>query len=241
MPGILYIQSNSASAGSGSGAVNLPCAYTGPNSQGNLLLAWVVTDDATVPSSLTDTLGNTWSILPPYLSNLGTESWWVCPNCKVGANTVTANGLTYAATGGPNIAILEYQPPPCPVGTVGIQAFQPTDAPNAVAPMLGMTSVYGVSQGQFYHTLIVGLFDGIPATDGTARTWSATLDPNAIAGGLRVQFAEPSGATRTGAVADSTVPYPYATNSLSFTYSPSSPAVGNDDTLPSGLLVTTLA
>ena len=240
MPGITYVQSNVAYYGVAGSGGNLPCAFLSANIKGNIGIAWIVTDDSTTTSGITDSNGNTWYQLPGLYTNLGNSEFWVCPSLNHGANTVTAAGLTGYTTGSPDLIVAEYLPPPCPLGSVGIQAFIPDPGGDYYYPQLYATSQYQVSQGAWYHTLIAGIKCGTSGSSGTSRTWAMIPDPSQIAYGLRIQYNEPTG-TSTGALADCTVPYPTTDNSINFTYTPSTPAVNAGETKIVMLLISTLA
>lgn len=224
MPGCTFIQSATSNyAGTGSGA-NMTCAYGSDNQVNNIGLAFVCADDSTPPSAMTDSQGNTWYSLRPYDTNVGWMQWWVCPLLKGGPNTVTITiaGTSGDSNGGPNLVVMEYQPPPCPPGSVGIHAFQP---PLNIfwalfrTPPFEQTTTYDVSSGTWYQTFVLAIFD----KTGTTRTWSVTLESYAIAGGVRQQFTEASGGN-SGAIADGTIPYPNLVNNVAFSATPSTPA-----------------
>lgn len=243
MPGLGFVQANVAYysvAGSGG---NLPCAFTSHNIQGNIGIAWVANDDSSTPSGVTDTQGNTWYQMPGFSSNVGCSNIWVCPSLKAGANTVTAAGLTPYTTGSPNFIILEYEPPPCPQGTTGIQCMQPAiqgDTPfSGSSPQLFAGAIFKPSGGTWFSTLIAFIKCGPNSSSSTSRTWSITVPAYAISSGVRLQYAEPTG-TATGAVADCVVPYPNVVNSILFGYSPGSPVVNNGETKLIYLLVNTI-
>ena len=250
MPGVVPYQANAASAGTGGfpGSVNLSCAYTNPNIAGNIGIAWVTTDDSSAPAGLTDTNGNLWYPYPGFNTNLGTQSLFVCPVLKAGANTVTTSPLTISITGGPNLVVIELTPPPCPPGAVSFHAFNPPAGPDTGVGegevLLNYSSSFAVSRGAYYHTLIAFLYDGHSSGETTLRTWTIGADlidfppPHDIAGGLIQQFAEPAG-YHSGAVGYSTVPYPYVRNSVTFQPSPSTPPVPMFATSITALLITT--
>ncbi len=222
MPGVTVVQSNFASAGTSGfpGSINLPCSYTSPNGLGNIGLCVVFADDANIPASLTDTNFNKWYLEPPYTSNIGNISFWVCPSLKAGANTVTANAMTISATGGPTLGVIEILPPPCPLGGVSINAFNPhSNNYNWVTQGLIVNSEFNANIGVWYHTLFAAIFS---AGDVALRTFSITPDPNAINASVIFEFDEPVG-TNSGAVAFCTVPYPFSDNSIQFLPSPTTP------------------
>jgi hypothetical protein len=84
-----------------SGTASVVKAYTSANVAGNLLVACVVSYAATDTPSISDTLGNTWS-LAVNINNAAVffpcASIFYCANCKAGANTVT--GAFQTAFGG---------------------------------------------------------------------------------------------------------------------------------------------
>jgi hypothetical protein len=231
MPGVSCFQSNVAYysvAGSGG---DLPCAYIQPNGGGTIGLAWVTTADATTPSSVDDSNDNEWFLLQTYPSSLGTQTWWVCPVLNSGVNTVTAHGLT-GNNGGPNFVLLEYSPP---CGGVSIMAFG-----AAALSSLVETAIYNASNGMWYYTLIAGLWYASNATESVIRTWDILVQGNALNYGVRQTLTMP-GTNFTGLVADCTMPYPYPLNTISFNYTPFTPALGSDWVFPTGILLSTQA
>lgn len=65
-------------------------AFDMPNTAGNCLLAWLETDNGTLPVP-TDTLGNTWTLIASG-TGFGRPDYWAlyaCANCLGGANAVT--------------------------------------------------------------------------------------------------------------------------------------------------------
>lgn len=243
---IFIVQRNNAIAGVASfpGAINLPCAYPGPNNSGNVLVAFVSAALGTRPSSVTDSNGNTWYEVAQPVNVGDCLSMWACYPCNPGANTVTANGMSVTVTGGPNIVIGEFSFPPCVPCTVGIQGFNGPrgNSPFGGHPFTKWSTMYNVSQGPFFHTIIFGLYDASDGATATQRTWSfsQTLPGSLQDGGLIDQTAE-DGGTNTSVCAYSTIGYPYKYNECQLAWTPTIPALANDETSPFGMLITTTA
>jgi hypothetical protein len=241
MPGVTIVQFTSGNYGALGSGDNLPVPFTSDNSLGNILLAWITSNDGGgITGTVTDSNSNTWELLPGINLTDEFSEFYVCTNCKGGANTVTANGCIPSSTGAPNLVLVEIQPPPCPIGSTGIQAFWGDHQDNFLLPSLNLVTNYSTNQVQWYHTLIVGLYNNTNNDSNTARTWTSTPDPNSIAGITILQFSEFSG-NNTGVIAFSTVPYPYSQNSVAYTYSPSTPPLDNDENLVIGILFSTLS
>jgi len=240
MPGITIFQEavSSYSTGGGSGG-NLPCSFTSDNIQGNIGLAFILADSGTM-TDVDDSNLNLWYQLPGFTTEVGFIAVWTCPILFSGANTITAHGLTESATGGPNLVIIEITPPPCPLGMVGIQCFQPNLQGDYFDPQLEFSSTYLTTQGAFYHTLIAALKCGTTSSSGTVRTWSMTPNPNFIDFDIIIQYTEPTG-TATGTVGFCTVPYPNMGNSVEFNYSPSTPVINPGETWLVGVLFSTVS
>lgn len=243
---IFIVQRNNAIAGVASfpGAINLPCTFPSPNNSGNVLIAFVSAQLGTRPSSVTDSNGNNWfEVAQPV--NVGDNlSMWAAMNINPGANTVTANGMSVTVTGGPNIVIGEFGFPPCVPCGVGIQGFNGPRSNSGFAPsaFTKFSTMYNVSQGPFFHTIIFGLYDNADGATATQRTWSysQTLPGSLQDGGLIDQTAE-DGGTNTSVCAYSTIGYPYKYNELQLAWTPTSPALRSDETSPFGMLITTTA
>jgi hypothetical protein len=241
MPGISIVQANYGTYGALGALDKLPVPFTSGNSLNNILLAWVTGEEGSgITGGITDSNLNQYYLLPGI--NLEDEfaQFYVCPSCRAGANTVTANGCEPSSYGGPNLVIVEILPPPCPIGSTGIQEFQGEYGANQVSPSLGMTTRYNRSQGEWWHTLICALFNNTNNDSDTARTWTFNPDISAIAGAMILEFPEFSG-KNSGAIGFSTVAYPNDLNTPSFSYSPSTPPIDTDENLVIGVLFSTLA
>lgn len=83
-------------------------AYGSNNTAGNMLVVFISNAGTSVPgATITDTLGNTWTLLQSDLTLNGfVQALWVAYNCKVGANTVTVSWSTGAVNNW--MAIAEY-------------------------------------------------------------------------------------------------------------------------------------
>lgn len=241
MPGATFVQANSANYGDVGAGGDLPCAYTDPNGLGNIGLLWIVSEESEPPTTVTDTNDNTWYLLPSYTSETGFNVWYVCPSLHSGANTVTVSTCDESAFGGPTLVVLEFEPPPCPLGACGIQAMQPqvTGSPFSTV-VLENSSQYSASTGQFYHTLIVALWDQTNGFSDTARTWSAVVPGDALGGGICIQFGQPSG-NNTGVIAYAIVAYPAVANSVGFEPSPGTPAIDSREVKLSGVLISAVS
>jgi hypothetical protein len=242
MPGATYVQSNIAQYATAGSGGSLPCAYLDPNASGNIGLAYLTGTEGETAATVTDSNGNTWYELPGTYLPTGYETWWVCPVLKAGANTVTAGtGLTESAAGNPTLVVIEFQPPPCPVGSCGIQTFQPALSGNPFGsnPVFGDVSEYSASQGAFYHTLIDALYD-TEGNGATPRTWAITVPAGALASGIVQQWSDPSG-NGNGAIAYATVPYPALQNFVTFTPTPGTPAVDSRDLHLAAVLISAVA
>jgi hypothetical protein len=239
MPGMTYIQSNVSYFNVGGIVNNLACPYLSNNAQGNIGVAFQNYNNGNVSSTISDTNGNIWYQLPIPLYNFGGIAIWICPSLKSGANIVTCTFLGTGTNRGEFI-VMEYQPPPCPFGQVGIQAFWWTPFVNYYDPQLNITSYYSVSQGPFWHTLIACVKCGPNSSSGVTRTWAATPSAFSIDYGLRIQYIEP-GTDNSGAVADTTVAYPTKQNSLLFAGAPGTPPINSGETILAGVLLTTIS
>jgi hypothetical protein len=230
MPGLIPVQANVAYYGVAGAANALACAFTNPNVSKNIGIAWITSDTGAGPSGCTDTLGNIWYALPGYFSNGGYSTLFVCPSLNPGVNTVTVAGLVppISPRQSPVLTIMEYQPQGCYPCNIGFQVLQAALACNGInlswydGPVLTMQSMYSASGGVWYSTLIAFINTTSADASGIARTWSLAGFPGYYAGilpGVRVQY-EDTGSLETGAVADCTIPYPYALNYIEFEASP---------------------
>jgi hypothetical protein len=234
-----FYQSKVAYYGVAGSGGNLPAVFTSANGAGNIGLAWIVTDDATTTSGITDSQSNTWKRCPGYYSNTGNSEFWICTSLKAGSNTVTAAGLTSYGTGSPVLTIQEMIPPPCPIGSVGLYSFIPDPGGDNFAPQQIETSQYSVNQGPWWACLIAAIKCGPNNSSATARTWSVTVPMVAVYTHL-TPYAEPSG-TATGCLAMTVIPYPTTGNSIGFSYSPGAPVVNNGETKIIGMLISTVS
>jgi len=233
MPGITIVQSAVGTYGALGSLDALPVAFTSDNSIGNILLAWVSSaEGGGLTGAITDSNGNTWELLPGV--NLEDEftEFYICTNCNAGANTVTAGGCIPSSTGGPNLVIVEIAPPPCPIGSTGIQAFCGDYRNQFVTATLSLTARYSANQGPWYHSLIVALYNNTNSESNTARTW--------VGGALIAQFPEFSG-KNSGAIGYQTVAYPNSGSTVTFTPTPSTPALNPDENILIGVLFSTQA
>jgi hypothetical protein len=234
MPGLTWVQSNVAYYGvSGSGG-NLPCAFGSANAERNIGIAWITADSGAGPATCTDTNGNVWYEFPGYFTNSGFSTLYVCPYLKAGPNTVTIGGLVPPSAPGaqsPVLTILEYAVQGCAPCGVGFQALQAALACNGVlgtwyqGSVLTMESLYSASGGVWYHTLLAFINTTPADGSGIARTWQVNYFPAYYVGpvpSVREHY-EDTGTLETGAVADSTVPYPYAKNFITFVPTPAPP------------------
>lgn len=105
MSTLTFLQANGANSTAAANSYSL--AYTNSTTSLSLLLAFIHADTSLVPTSVTDSLGNTWTnvyIDPRTLS----DSIWMCSPNKAGggANTVTAHfGSNFSYV---NVILMEY-------------------------------------------------------------------------------------------------------------------------------------
>jgi hypothetical protein len=246
-PGVIPVlgQTTSGNYGTVGSGSSLPVSYPGANLEGNIGLAWIVgKGSGTGITGLTSSNGNTWLPLPGISQGGGTglySQFWICARLKAGAETVTATGVTGSANGGPTLVLSEWQPPPCPPGSVGIQAFQGDGGIFAFDPALVFTSEWNENQGPFYHTLVVGLYNLSNGFSATVRTWTATPSTAALNGTPSdlIQGGEPTG-DNTFDLSWSLVPYTISQNLVTYTYAPSTPVVQPHENTLIGVLFSSL-
>jgi hypothetical protein len=241
MPGVTVVQYAYGTYGALGALDKLPVPFASNNGIGNIGLAWVSSNEAGgIIGGITDSNSNTWEPFPGINLEDEFSQFWICSNLKFGANTVTANGCIPSSTGAPNLVILEIQPPPCPIGSTAIQGFEGDHSNDYLAPQLEIETNYSRSQGPFFHSLVVAIYNNTNSASNTARTWSMTAYVEAIAGGIVVQFQEHSG-NNTCAIGIATVPYPYSQNSITYEYAPTTPTMQNQENLIIGALFGTQA
>jgi hypothetical protein len=213
-------------AGSGG---SLPCAFTHPNSDSNIGIAWITADEGYGPAGCTDSNGNIWRGFPGYFTNFGFSTLYVCTNLKAGANTVTVDGLVSPSRMGsqaPVLTVLEYA---TGGGVAGIQALQAALAVNGIlgswyqGSVLTLDALYSRSSGSWNTTLIAFINTTLSDTSGVSRTWSiGSVPAYATGSGVRSQY-EDTGTLETGAVADCTIPSPNERVFITFTPTPTPP------------------
>lgn len=106
---IAFVQQTDNNFNNSSGATSEPLAYGSNNTGSDLLLCAVFWRGASITVSVTDTQGNSWSAVAAAVSINASDliQLFYAPNCKAGANTVTAH---FSSTGGTFIlmSIAEY-------------------------------------------------------------------------------------------------------------------------------------
>lgn len=239
MSGVAIVQSSSTNYAT-SGALDvITWPFTLPNTAGNIGLVWISSNEAGgIIGVITDTQSNLWEPFPGINSTHQFSEIWICTTLKTGPNTVMVNGCIPSSTGAPNLVIIEIQPPPCPIGSTAIHGFVGTLDNQQVTAQTNLFTNYNLNQGPFYHSLFVTLYNNSNSNTNTLRTWTASLDPHAIAGNLILQFTEASGYD-SGAILFCVVPYPYSGNNAGFNYTPTSPVLSPAENMVVGVLIST--
>jgi len=239
MSGVTPVQSAAAYYGSAGSGGNLPCSYGSPNTANNIGVAWVTADKGAGPSGLSDTQGNTWFYFQGTFTNGGYTTFWVCPNLKAGANTVTVSGVVggTAPSTAPVLVLLELAPPAS--GLVGIQAIKgPLGINNGGiygdGPPLTFEALFSSTQSPYYSTLLAFIKTAQGGDGVGAKSWSITTPGGSLASGVIITYTD-TGLGITGAVAYCTVENS-AENQVTFSYSPSTPALPGDGAILIGLL-----
>lgn len=239
MSGVTPVQSAAAYYGSAGSGGNLPCSYGSPNTANNIGVAWLTADTGSGPSGISDTQGNTWFYFQGTFTNGGYTTFWVCPNLKAGANTVTVGGVVAgtAPSTAPVLVLLELAPPAS--GLVGIQAIKgPLGINNGGiygdGPPLTFEALFSSTQSPYYSTLLAFIKTAQGGDGVGAKSWSITTPGGSLASGVIITYTD-TGLGITGAVAYCTVENS-AENQITFSYSPSTPALPGDGTILIGLL-----
>jgi hypothetical protein len=75
---------------------NNAISFDMPNTAGNILLAWCLTDEST-PPTVSDSQGNTWYLVTSgtYVGRPDSYALYYAPNCKAGPNTVSWSGYGF--------------------------------------------------------------------------------------------------------------------------------------------------
>ena len=237
MPGIVFLEDswNFASNPISGGPFDTVAVATGVITAGLMGFIFLQIYEGN-QDGVTDNSGNTWLPVPIGVQGSTAEQFgFYCPSMNASeSTTITANGLS---GNGQTIAFCAFS---VPTGANALLiAFQQDPNANAFDPPLHAGSIYGQSSGSFWQTLISFLTCGPDNSSDTLRDWSASPDPNSIAGGLILNYGyvAPLGNYNTGAVAFSTVPSPYIPNSITFVPSPSSPALHAAETALLSFLV----
>ena len=234
MAGVTPVQDAVAYYGSSGSGGSLPCTYTSPNVSGNIGIAWLTADKGAGPSGISDTQGNSWLPFQGTFTEEGYSTLWVCPTLKPGANTVTVTGLVAGTSPSiaPVLTLLELAPPAS--GWVGIQGIKGPLEINLSGPPLTFEALFSSTQTPYTATLLAFIKTTTAGDAVGAKSWSIATPGGSLASGVIVTYTD-TGLSITGAAAYCTVGNS-AENEITFSYSPSSPALPSGATFLIGIL-----